>query len=142
MGATEQPRTASARLLEMDYLFLKLTHVTCVALSYAGFVLRGIWMIRDSRMLERRWVRVLPHVVDTVLLASAIALAVMLKQYPLAEPWLTAKVAGLVLYIALGMVALRHGTTRRIRTSAWIAAQVAFLYIVAVALTRNVLIVS
>jgi uncharacterized membrane protein SirB2 len=126
----------------MDYLLLKLAHVTCVVLSYAGFVLRGIWMIRDSRMLERRWVRVLPHVVDTVLLASAIALSVMLKQYPLAEPWLTAKVAGVVLYIVLGMVALRYGTTWRIRTGAWIAAQAVFLYIVAVALTRNVLIVS
>jgi uncharacterized membrane protein SirB2 len=93
-------------------------------------------------MLERRWVRVLPHVVDTVLLASAIALVVMLKQYPLVEPWLTAKVAGLVLYIALGMVALRHGTTRRIRTGAWFAAQAVFLYIVAVALTRSVLILA
>ena len=142
LGATERAWTAPARLPEMDYLLLKLTHVTCVVLSYAGFVLRGIWMIRDSRVLERRWVRVLPHVVDTVLLASAIALAVMLKQYPLAEPWLTAKVAGLVLYIALGMVALGHGTTRRIRTGAWIAAQAVFLYIVAVALTRSVLVVS
>jgi uncharacterized membrane protein SirB2 len=129
-------------MLEMDYPLLKLTHVTCVVLSYAGFFLRGIWMIRDSRMLERRWVRVLPHVVDTVLLASAIALAVMLKQYPLAEPWLTAKVAGLVLYIALGMVGLRYGATRRIRTGAWIAAQAVFLYIVAVALTRSVLILA
>lgn len=142
MEATERARTASARLLEMDYLLLKLTHVTCVVLSYGGFLLRGVWMIRDSRMLERRWVRVLPHVVDTVLLASAIALSVMLKQYPLAEPWLTAKVAGLVLYIGLGMVALRFGTTRSIRTGAWIAAQAVFLYIVAVALTRSVLIVS
>jgi len=126
----------------MDYLLLKLTHVTCAVLSYAGFLLRGIWMIRDSRMLERRWVRVLPHVVDTVLLASAIALAVMLKQYPLAEPWLTAKLVALLLYIGLGMVALRRGATRRTRTAAWIAAQAVFLYIVAVALTRNVLIVS
>jgi uncharacterized membrane protein SirB2 len=66
----------------------------------------------------------------------------MLKQYPLVEPWLTAKVAGLVLYIALGMVALRHGTTRRIRTGAWFAAQAVFLYIVAVALTRSVLILA
>jgi len=126
----------------MDYPLFKLTHVTCVVLSYAGFFLRGMWMIRDSRMLERRWVRVLPHVVDTALLASAIALSMMLKQYPLVEPWLTAKVAGLLLYIVLGMVALNYGTTRRIRTGAWIMAQAVFLYIVAVALTRNAVIVS
>ena len=142
LGATARVRTASARLLEMDYLLLKLTHVTCVVLSYAGFVLRGIWMIQDSRMLERRWVRVLPHAVDTLLLASAIALAVVLKQFPFVEPWLTAKVAGLALYIVLGMIALRYGTTRRVRMGAWIMAQAVFLYIVAVALTRNVLIVS
>lgn len=138
----ERSRTASAQPLEMEYVLLKMTHVTCVALSYAGFVLRGIWMIRDSRMLERRWVRVLPHVVDTVLLASAIALAVMLKQYPLAEPWLTAKVVALVFYILLGMVALKRGNTRGTRIAAWLAAQGVFFYIVAVALTRNVLVVS
>jgi len=121
----------------MDYLLLKLTHVICVVLSYAGFVLRGIWMIRDSRMLERRWVRVLPHVVDTVLLASAIALAVVLKQYPLAEPWLTAKVAGLALYIVLGMVALRAGRPKPLRITVWVAAQMVFIYIVLVGLTRS-----
>jgi uncharacterized membrane protein SirB2 len=142
MGATERARTASAQLLEMDYILLKMTHLTCVALSYAGFVLRGIWMIRDPRLLERRWVRVLPHVVDTALLASAIALAVMLKQYPLSESWLTAKVVALVCYILLGMVALGRGTTRGIRIGAWLAAQGVFFYIVAVALTRNVLIGS
>ena len=137
MAATEPARTASARTLEMDYLLLKLTHVICVVLSYAGFVLRGIWMIRDSRMLERRWVRVLPHVVDTVLLASAIALAVVLKQYPLAEPWLTAKVAGLALYIVLGMVALRAGRPKPLRITVWVAAQMVFIYIVLVGLTRS-----
>ncbi len=125
-----------------DYLVLKAVHVTCVAVSYALFFVRGIWMIRDSAMLERRWVKVLPHVVDTLLLASAIALAIVLKQYPLAEPWLTAKVVALVLYIGLGMVALKRGPTRGARMVAWVAAQAVFIYIVAVALTRNVLIVS
>lgn len=125
---------------EMDYLLIKQTHVACAALSYAGFFVRGIWMLRGSALLERRWVRVAPHVVDTLLLASAIALAVTLGQYPLAEPWLTAKVVALVFYIGLGMVALRRGPTRRIRAAAWILAQAVFIYIVAVALTRNVLV--
>ena len=79
----------------------------------------------------------MPHIVDTLLLASAIALAIMGQQYPLATPWLTAKVIALVFYIALGMLALRHGKTRGVRITAWIAAQAVFGYIVAVALTRN-----
>jgi uncharacterized membrane protein SirB2 len=106
-------------------------------LSYAGFVVRGIWMMRDSPLLAAGWVRIAPHVNDTLLLATAIALAVMSSQYPLQQGWLTAKVVALVLYIALGMVALRPGRARALRIAAWIAAQVVFLYIVAVAVTRN-----
>ena len=121
----------------MDYVSLKITHVSCVALSYALFVVRGMWMMRGSGLLQRRWVKIVPHVIDTVLLASAIALAVMLRQYPVVHGWLTAKVVGLLFYIGLGMVALRRGRTRGIRIAAWLAAQAVFFYIVVVALTRN-----
>lgn len=121
----------------MEYVALKQIHVACVALSWAGFFLRGLWMMRASPLLDARWVRVAPHAVDTVLLASAIALAVMLRQYPFVHGWLTAKVIGLVLYIALGMVALRRGPTRRARIAAWVAAQLVLGYVVAVALTKN-----
>ena len=121
----------------MDYVSLKITHISCVALSYALFVVRGAWTMCDSEQLRRRWVRVVPHVVDTVLLASAIGLAIMLQQYPLANGWLTAKVAGLLVYIGLGMIALRYGKTRRSRIAAWLSAQAVFFYIVAVAITRN-----
>ena len=121
----------------MDYVALRITHVSCVAISYALFVTRGVWMMRTPALLERRWVRIVPHAIDTVLLASAIALAITIHQYPFANGWLTAKVAGLLVYIGLGMIALRHGKTRRVRIGAWIAAQVVFLYIVAVAITRD-----
>ena len=121
----------------MDYAALKLTHVGCVGTSYALFVLRGIWMIRNSTCLQHRWVGIAPHVVDTVLLVSAVTMAVISHQYPLAAPWLTAKVIGLLVYIALGMIALRLGKSKRIRVAAWIAAQTVFAYIVAVAFTRT-----
>ena len=78
----------------MVYLSLKITHVSCVALSYTLFVARGVWMLRGSSLLQQRWVKIVPHVVDTVLLASAIAMAVMIRQYPFIAPWLTAKVVG------------------------------------------------
>lgn len=121
----------------MDYLALKGAHVTCVVLSYTLFFVRGVWMMRGSAMLARRWVRIVPHVIDTVLLASALGLAVLIRQYPFVQPWLTAKLLGLVVYIAIGMVALRRGRTKRVRVAAWLAAQVVFFYIVAVAWTRN-----
>jgi len=121
----------------MDYASLKIVHVGCVAASYALFVVRGIWMMRESSHLQHRWVRIVPHLVDTLLLASAVALAVMSHQYPLANGWLTAKVAGLLIYIGLGTVALKRGRTRRVRVTAWLAAQAVFFYIVAVAITRQ-----
>jgi uncharacterized membrane protein SirB2 len=121
----------------MDYATVKAIHVGAVATTYALFVLRGVWMIRGSSRLQDRWVKIVPHAVDTVLLASAVALAVMSRQYPLASAWLTAKVLALVLYIGLGTVALKRGRSKRARVVAWIAAQLVLLYIVSVALTRD-----
>jgi uncharacterized membrane protein SirB2 len=121
----------------MSYLALKYTHVTCVIISGCGFLLRGIWMLNDSPWLSRRWVKIAPHMVDTMLLASAIGLALTLEQYPFVHGWLTAKVLGLLAYIGFGMVALRRGRTRGLRTAAWLAALASFLFIVSVALTRD-----
>lgn len=121
----------------IDYKVLKVVHVGCVAVSYLLFFTRGVWMWRESTMLQERWVKIAPHVIDTLLLASAIALAVMLRQYPITHSWLTAKVVGLVVYIGLGTFALKRGKTRHQRISAWIAAQMVFFYIVAVAFTHD-----
>lgn len=121
----------------MDYPTLKALHVATVMTSYALFFVRGIWMIAESPRLGARWVRVAPHVVDSVLLASAIAMALMIRQYPFVAGWITAKVLALVLYIALGALALKRGKTKAIRVRAWIAAQAVFAYIVSVALTKD-----
>lgn len=121
----------------MDYALLKMVHVSSVILSFSLFFLRGIWLIQDSANLRQRWVKILPHVIDTALLSSAVFLAMAIQQNPLEHGWLTAKVSGLLLYIGLGMVAMRFGKTRRIRIIAWVSAQCVFVYIVLVALTKN-----
>lgn len=87
--------------------------------------------------MRQRWVKIVPHMTDTLLLASAITLAVGIKQYPGTDAWLTAKVIGMLTYIGLGMMAFRFGKTMRARVAAWVAAQAAFFYIVATALTHN-----
>ena len=121
----------------MDLTILKMIHITTAAASYMLFVVRGIWMLNASPRLSERWVRVVPHVNDTLLLAAAIWMTLLLHQYPGTHAWLTAKIAGLLVYIGLGTVALKRGKTRRTRIAAWLAAQAVFFYIVAVALTRN-----
>lgn len=121
----------------MDYLLLKQIHVACAILSIGGFGARGVLMLRESPLLNARFVRVAPHVVDTALLASAIALAWLSGQYPFAQSWLTAKVLALLAYIALGMIALKLGRNRTVRAIAFASALAAMLYIFSVALTRN-----
>lgn len=116
---------------------LKHIHITCVALSYSLFFLRGVWMLNESPSLQKRWVRVAPHAVDTVLLASAITLAWQLGISPLSTPWLAAKIVALLLYIAIGTIALKRGQTKRLRLFAWIAAQMVFFYMVSVAVTHD-----
>ena len=122
----------------MLYTALKHIHVGAVIISFVLFFLRGVWMLRDSQQLRQRWVKIFPHVIDSVLLISALWLAVLIHQYPFVHAWLTAKVVGLILYIILGMLALRWGRTKRIRAIAWCSALLVFIGIVTVALNRHV----
>lgn len=123
----------------MSYLAVKHLHITCAALSGIFFLLRGSWMLLGSGMLHQRWVKIAPHVIDTVLLGSAITLAVWSSQYPVAQSWLSAKVIALIAYILLGTVALKRGRTKAVRATAFAGALLVFAYILKVALTRQVL---
>jgi uncharacterized membrane protein SirB2 len=118
---------------------LKHVHMGTVALSFVLFFLRGIWSLRASYILQRRWVKVVPHVVDTVLLVSAIALAWAMSISPLNAPWLLAKIVALIVYVFLGFVAIDFARRYYVRLLFWLAAQAVFLYIVAVAFTKEVL---
>ena len=121
----------------MDYYLLKHVHMSCAALSGSFFLVRGLWMLAASPLLQRRWVKTLPHLIDSLLLASAVALAIVSHQYPGPMPWLTAKLVALVLYIVLGTVALKRGRSLAVRATAYVAALATFGYIVTVAVTKN-----
>lgn len=119
------------------YLLLKHLHVSCVVLSGLGFVLRGYWKFRRPEALAHPWVRRAPHLVDTLLLGSALALAWISGQYPFVLPWLTAKVLALLAYIVLGSLALKRATTLGGQLLCFFLALLTLAYIVSVALTRQ-----
>lgn len=121
----------------MDYATVKLIHQTAVTLSIAGFALRATASLTGARWVRGRMARTLPHIVDTVLLASALALAAWLRLDPLATPWLAAKIVALLAYIALGMVALKPTRPRPLRVAATFGAFATLAYIVSVAITKN-----
>jgi uncharacterized membrane protein SirB2 len=121
----------------VDYAAVKLVHQTAVALSIAGFFVRGAASLAGAQWVSSRAAKTVPHVVDSVLLLSALVLAWMLRLTPGQAPWLEAKIVGLVLYVALGVVALRPGRPRSVRAAAWVAALLVVGWIVSVALTKS-----
>ena len=120
------------------YEVIKSTHVVTAILSISGFILRGVWMMKSSSALHNLWVNVLPHINDTILLVSAVILSVMSAQYPGSSDWLNAKIIALIVYILLGIVALKRGPTLKIRIVAWCMAILVFTYILAVANSKTV----
>lgn len=116
---------------------VKLTHITLALLSVSGFTLRGIWMLTGSPLLDRRWVRVAPHIIDTALLLTGVLMVVRLHIYPTQQPWLAAKLVALVLYVVAGSIALRRGRSRRVRVVALLTALACVSYMLAAALTHR-----
>lgn len=119
------------------YSMLKLVHVSAVALSGTLFAVRGVWMLRGSALLQHRWARTAPHVVDTVLLAAALGLLMRLQLNPFVTPWLSAKLIALAGYIVFGSLALKRGRNRRTRNISLLIALGLFAYMVGTALTRD-----
>lgn len=121
----------------MEYISVKALHVTCVVVSISLFLLRGALQGLGRPWRNSRVLLVAPHVVDTVLLASALWLCWIIGQYPFVQGWLTAKVLALVLYILLGRVALGRSTPAARRWPAFALALLCVGYIVGVALTHS-----
>lgn len=121
----------------MSYLVLKHLHLSCVILTFVSFSLRGFWMLTDSALLQHKLSRILPHVIDTLLLASAIGLTISIQQFPFQDSWLTAKLAALIVYIFLGTLALKRGKTKAIRAFFLVLSLLVFAYIVWVARTHH-----
>lgn len=115
-----------------SYLVTWYIHVTSVTLSISFFAVRGIWMMMDSPLLQKKLVKILPHVIDTALLVSAIVLTMLIGQYPFIQSWLTVKVIALIVYIVLGIFALRANRLG-IRIAAFLAAVSTFGFMVSVA---------
>jgi len=123
----------------MDYSSLRSLHTATVHLTLILFLLRGFWMLVESPLLQARWARIVPHVNDTFLLLAAIGMLVVAGMNPLDQPWLLAKIVGLLGYIGFGVVALKTGKTKSIRIKALIAALGMFGYIMAVAITKQII---
>lgn len=116
------------------YLPIKNLHMTAVGLSILFFVIRAYWSVTGSALLQRRVVRIVPHVVDSVLLICGVILAAMIGPN---QPWILTKIILLVCYIGVGTIAIKRGRTPATRLAAALAAIAIFIYIVGVAIRHD-----
>jgi len=119
------------------YLQILWTHIGCVIASGSLFFVRGCMMLAGLATANHIALRRISVVIDSLLLAAAITLTTIIHQYPFVQAWLTVKLVLLVVYIVLGVFALRRGRTRAIRAACFAAAMIAFLFIVSVARTHD-----
>jgi uncharacterized membrane protein SirB2 len=122
-----------------SYFIFKTIHMSCALLSIAGFLLRGYWMLQESPLLQLKPVKILPHIIDTLLLLSAFALLFVLGFGLLKQGWLVHKIGLLLVYIVLGMIALGDKYSRPKKIAAFVSAVLVFFYIVGIAVTKTAL---
>ena len=120
----------------LSYPMLKHAHMGFAYLSILLFTLRGLLLWLRPEKLAWRPLRILPHVIDTLLLSCALGLLWLGHWAVLQTPWILAKIGALLLYIGLGTVALKRGKTRTVRLVACAAALLVVIYIVLVAKTK------
>ena len=122
------------------YIVFKHAHMTLALISFVGFIVRSFWAAQGSDLLQKKWVKISPHIIDTILLLSAIGLMVLIKVYPFtaAGAWLTAKLIALIAYIVFATFTLKKSKTRLSRLGFFTAAILSFAYIAFTAKTHAV----
>ncbi|MBT0587320.1 SirB2 family protein [Alteromonas oceanisediminis] len=119
------------------YMMMKHLHLTAIVISISLFILRFIWLQMGSAQRHKKWVKVVPHIIDTVLLGSAIALCIILSQYPFVHGWVTFKLFGVIAYIVTGLWALKWAASRPAQWLAFACALVVLALTAKVALMKQ-----
>jgi len=114
---------------------LKSFHITLAYLTVIGFVVRGLWSIMDSPLREQKWVRVLPHVIDTALLSIGVVMVFSIGA-SFTDGWLAAKMLALLGYIGFGVLTMR-AKSRRLKVTGFLLALASVGYLFAVAFSRS-----
>jgi len=121
----------------MNFLLLKYIHILAVAASFALFFIRGVWLLQSYPPAPERWVRILPHVVDGLLVASALGMLAMAPATADYKGWMPVKLALIGLYVFLVVFVIRLAKAKWQRFAAWLLALMVFLFVTSIAVLRN-----
>ncbi|KXI24082.1 SirB2 family protein [Photobacterium sanguinicancri] len=106
------------------YAAAKHFHMLAIVLSVLLFTVRYCLMMANSTLNEKKFLKIAPHVVDTFLLLSGVALIFITGFMPFTEAgsWLTQKLSCVLAYIALGFFTLKYGKNKVFKTFAYFGA--------------------
>jgi uncharacterized membrane protein SirB2 len=121
----------------MSYAVIRDLHVTLALLSVGLFMMRAIASVIEASWLQHWSARVVPHLVDSLLLSMGVWMLLKLRMWPYEMPWLVAKLSALVIYILLGTMAIKRGKTPQGRALYSVFALAVFGYMVTVAITKS-----
>lgn len=121
----------------MNYLTLKYLHILCVASSFALFFIRGVWVMRSYPPAQEPWVRVLPHAIDGLLVATALGMLAVGPRTLWDGNWMVVKIALVLVYVATSLYALRFAKSTIQKIVLWCAALVVFLFATTVAVLHH-----
>ena len=108
-------------------------HILAITLSGCLFALRGLGLLLGMRWPQWAPVKYLSYTIDTVLLTAALMLLTILPGAMFANGWLTVKLVLVVVYVVLGVFALRKARTPASRALFYALALLTFLTIVGIA---------
>lgn len=112
-------------------------HMTLAALSIALFTLRFFWLLSNSAKLEAKWVKITPHIIDTLLLTIGVIMAVQYAMNPFEQLWLGEKLLAVVAYIFTGYYTLKLARNKTMQIIGYLGAMGWVMLIVRLAMTRE-----
>ncbi len=116
---------------------LKHLHITLAVISISLFTLRFFWTLANSSNLQAKWVKITPHIVDTLLLVIGVVMAVQYYINPLEQLWLGEKLLALVAYIFTGYYTLKLARNKSMQIIGYLGAMGWVMLIVRLAMTRE-----
>lgn len=111
--------------------------MTLAVISVALFTLRFIWLLAGSDKLQAKWVKISPHIVDTLLLSLGIVMAVQYSINPAEQLWFGEKLLAVVAYIFTGYYTLKLARNRVMQIIGYLGAIGWIMLIVRLAMTRE-----
>ena len=116
---------------------LKHLHMTIAAISVLLFVFRFALMLANSNKLTLKWLKIAPHIIDTLLLGLGIALAVKLSINPAEQLWLAEKLIAVVAYIFTGYYTLKLARNRTMQIIGFLGAMGWVMLVVRIAISKE-----